>query len=188
MLCKLRSHRVQHDRILDTFPISTKGTLPLTSHASREHGFGCFTNLLFMFGAGELLSLEIMLGRGPALPLQEDRMPREVREAAELACCRIELDRLGHGSILRFAVMQIVDRWGEKLVHTPKIRSLNPPSPVHAPPCRAWLLCVRRPSAPACHSRTRASCRWRIDAISRKSLCPRWTLGRTRPRRRSSLP
>src|SRR5262249_35399907 len=96
VLCKLGQHCFAHHRILDSLPVGSQRLLATAPHARRDHRRLHVSDRLAVRLIEELVSLEVMLTRGPDRALQGDRVGREIGEAPVFVLDAVESDLLLH--------------------------------------------------------------------------------------------
>lgn len=82
VLGELRKHGFAHQIIFHRFPIRAQWPLPRSAHPCGNHRGAGQADGFFVLGSGELLCLKVMLGGGPYLALERDRVGGEVGEFA----------------------------------------------------------------------------------------------------------
>ncbi len=82
VLLELGPHHLVHHLVLHRLPVPPQRPAPVSPHPRRLPGALRPPDCLLVEGALELLRLEVVLRRGPALPLQHHRVRREIREPA----------------------------------------------------------------------------------------------------------
>src|SRR6185369_3633398 len=91
---ELGAHRAQHHVVLDLGPVRATRRGGLPAHVGRAARAGCLANERRVRRAGELLSLVVVLRRGPPVPIEVETVRREVGEAAvRLLVGAKEIDR-----------------------------------------------------------------------------------------------
>lgn len=92
VLSELRTDGVQHQSVLDALPVAPEREFARPAHVGSLSRRFAQAHRFFVLGAVKLHRLEEVLARRPALPLEEDRVAREIRETTVLPSRRIEVD------------------------------------------------------------------------------------------------